>query len=504
MIFLENCKQYNRYLLGEISMRICTLFSFTAILLSSCLCFAADTEKEYYALLVDNKKVGSVKSERTVDSGRVRTTETTRMSLGRAGVTINITVIDKSVETVDGKPISFKSIQDMGAMKVITSGRFLADGKVEITKNQMGSVSKNVIEVDPSASMVEGMRLLQEKKGLKEGTKYSAKLFVPSMLKAVDAEVHIGGTEKVDLFGRVVSLTKTSLKMETPGGKIETTAYVDSEQNALKSVTPMMGMELVMVACDKQFALSADDEVDFLNKMMVKSPKPLKTKGEKVLGKITYTIAPKQGKEINIPSNDNQKVKKLKGGKLLVTIDPAPAPDNFSFPYTGDDKSLLECIEPTEYLQSDNKKIVALAEKAVGKTKDAGRAVKKIEKFVDQYITAKNLSVGYATALEVAKSKTGDCSEHAVLTAAMCRALGIPSKVACGLVYADGFTGRKDIFAGHAWVEVYIGGKWIGLDATRPYGAGHITLASGNGDPDAFFSMANTFGYIDIEKVEQF
>jgi len=46
--------------------------------------------------------------------------------------------------------------------------------------------------------------------------------------------------------------------------------------------------------------------------------------------------------------------------------------------------------------------------------------------------------------------------------------------------------------------------KWIGLDATRApngFGAGHITMAVGNGDPADFFAMANTLGYFKIEKV---
>ena len=40
-----------------------------------------------------------------------------------------------------------------------------------------------------------------------------------------------------------------------------------------------------------------------------------------------------------------------------------------------------------------------------------------------------------ATAAEVARSREGDCTEHAVLLAALARARGIPARVAMGLVY---------------------------------------------------------------------
>jgi len=67
----------------------------------------------------------------------------------------------------------------------------------------------------------------------------------------------------------------------------------------------------------------------------------------------------------------------------------------------------------------------------------------RIEQFVGDHIDEKNLSIGYASALEVAQSKQGDCSEHAVLAAAICRAAGIPARVATGLVYVEEFMARK-------------------------------------------------------------
>ena len=159
---------------------------------------------------------------------------------------------------------------------------------------------------------------------------------------------------------------------------------------------------------------------------------------------------------------------------------------------------------PTRYLESDRKEIADLCRRALGGTKDTGKAVKQIESFVSGYITAKNLAVGYASAAEVAASREGDCSEHAVLTAAMCRSVGIPARVACGLVYVDDFVGKKNIFGGHAWAEAYVGGKWVGIDATKApngFSPAHITLATGNGEPSDFFGMISTLGYFDIGKM---
>jgi transglutaminase-like putative cysteine protease len=62
-------------------------------------------------------------------------------------------------------------------------------------------------------------------------------------------------------------------------------------------------------------------------------------------------------------------------------------------------------------------------------------------------------------AAEVLRRMSGDCNEHTALYVALARAAGIPSRVALGLVYEDGF------FCYHAWPEIYAG-RWIAVDPT--------------------------------------
>jgi len=490
-------------------MKTLALFLLTAVICSSqAYCFQLP-ETEYYALMMDGKKIGYVESTRILADGIVTTTEKTKMTIGRMGVMMTVTSTDTSVETAAGKPISFESLMDASIMKTRTTGKFLGNGKVEITSEQMGTIQKKTIDYPKGALMVEGLRLLQIEKGLAEGTSYTAKLFVPQFQSAVDAEVSVGSMAQTDLFGRVVSLAEIKVTMQMPAGpgmaptKMSTTSYVDKEFRAQKTVVPAMGMNLVMIACEKEFAMSPDDQVDFLDKLLLDSPRKLKLNGKIVRGKLTYTIKPTGGAKINIPSGDNQKVVRKEDGTLIVTVDPVKAHKSRLIPYKGKDPEILKMLEPTMYVQSDDEKIIALAKQATKGIKDASIAVGRIETFVGEYINEKNLSVGYASASEVAVSKQGDCSEHAVLTAAMCRAIGIPARVVVGLVYVEEFGHRKNIFGGHAWTQAYIGGKWIGVDATRGFGAGHIELSTGAGEPSDFLSMVNTLGYFKIVKIEK-
>lgn len=485
-----------------------SFFVFFLLLLPlSGITLADQTEIEYYAVMIDGKKVGHAIGTRTVEADRVTTTEQMKMTIARAGVLMVIGTTETSVETIDGKPISFESIMDVSNMIQKVTGKINADGKFDVITSAMGMAQQQTIDFPENALMAEGLRLLQLEKGLKNDTVIKAILFSPALLAPVQVEAHVGQTENVDLLGRITPLTKVSISMQTPTGVINSISFVDDQLNAKKIIVPMLGMNLEMIACDKIFALSDNDVVDFLDKLLLQSPIALTDIDSKKSATYLLAVTSTDNRKLQIPSTDSQTVQQPKNGNnnLIVTVTPAIAPAGVKFPYKGDDPKLLEALKPTRFLQSDNKQIKDLAKHAVSDSKHAAEAVKRIESFVAGYITEKNLSVGYASAAEVARSRQGDCSEHAVLTAAICRAAGIPARIVCGFVYIKEFAGKKDVFGPHAWAQAYVGDKWIGIDATKAphgFGPGHIALAIGNGESSDFLSMVSTAGYFKIEKVD--
>jgi transglutaminase-like putative cysteine protease len=71
----------------------------------------------------------------------------------------------------------------------------------------------------------------------------------------------------------------------------------------------------------------------------------------------------------------------------------------------------------------------------------------------------------------VAKRREGDCSEHAMLLAALLRMTGQPARVALGLAIQS--DGTKFGAFGHAWVETQQDGKWVVADAAL-YGVSNV------------------------------
>ena len=155
---------------------------------------------------------------------------------------------------------------------------------------------------------------------------------------------------------------------------------------------------------------------------------------------------------------------------------------------------------------------------------------------VAHHLRDKNLATAFGSASEAAIARGGDCTEHAVLLAALLRAAGIPSRVASGLVYVRDIGGGKPGWGWHLWTQALVDPivtdavpardnttssttstatndherVWIDLDATlsaqgRGYHSGHILVAVGDlagGATDPAFSRAlGLIGAISISPV---
>src|SRR5205823_12231937 len=104
-------------------------------------------------------------------------------------------------------------------------------------------------------------------------------------------------------------------------------------------------------------------------------------------------------------------------------------------------------------------KVKERTRQAIGRETDAWKKAQLIESYVHRQMENKNFTEAFATSDQVARTMEGDCTEHAVLTAAMCRAAGIPSRTALGLVYVNHQQGPMMGF--HMWAEAYVRGTWV-------------------------------------------
>jgi hypothetical protein len=126
----------------------------------------------------------------------------------------------------------------------------------------------------------------------------------------------------------------------------------------------------------------------------------------------------------------------------------------------------------------------------------------ELEQFVHDYIVDKNSAHGFDVASMVARSRAGDCTEHAVLLTALLRMYDYPARTVTGLYVSL----QEPVLAyGHAWVEYYADDGWIGLDGTRishGVGAQHVPLGVVEDETMAYaLGLIGSFQMLAIERV---
>lgn len=145
-----------------------------------------------------------------------------------------------------------------------------------------------------------------------------------------------------------------------------------------------------------------------------------------------------------------------------------------------------------------------------GNPKDTFQRADALRRGTRGHIVTKDLATGFASASETARSKTGDCTEHGVLLAALLRASGIPSRVCNGLVYTHASINGKveAVFGWHMWTQALIDDAWVDLDATlsTSYNVGHLlvgteVMSDQSVISSAHLKMMTMLNHMDVEVI---
>jgi len=157
---------------------------------------------------------------------------------------------------------------------------------------------------------------------------------------------------------------------------------------------------------------------------------------------------------------------------------------------------LKEHLASTFLIQSDAPEIRNQTAEIVLGTTDEREKAQKLVQWVYENLDRSKLRMTIPSAVEVLKSKSGDCNEHAVLFVALCRAAGIPARICAGLVYMRGG------FYYHAWAEVYLT-TWVSIDPTLnqfPADVTHIKFVHGSLEQQT--KLLKLIGKLSIEVIE--
>jgi transglutaminase-like putative cysteine protease len=269
----------------------------------------------------------------------------------------------------------------------------------------------------------------------------------------------------------------TALRKRYDKGELRSVAklQLDRRHRILAVTQPMFGTGVTVRQTDRLTALRARPPYPLLRNAMVKAPFRLPQSA--LEGRIRYRFAFAPAFDYAFPKPAEHNATPVPGGSILeICADCGPG-------LASDPMSLADALRSTPWLQSDHKRLRAIAAPISRmKVPDARKMELLIEK-ARPYLARIDFS-GHFSALETLDRRAGDCTEAAVLLAALGRAAGIPTKVANGLAYSrPRYHGVSNVFMPHSWTLAWVGTEWRSFDlALDEFDSSHIALTIGDGD----------------------
>jgi hypothetical protein len=408
------------------------------------------------------------------EDGVILTTTETRLTMRRGPETVSVGATERWTENAAARPMEYAATIRMASeVTVITA--VAGGGRLRFAKRIGDDETARAVEAPPDLLFPEGVARLHAAQGFAEGSAYGYTIFDQEFEDLGACEVRVVGLDSLELLGEERLLHRLVVVNELYDG-VEVLEWRDDDGRLWREETPALG--LVRERTTRELATQTREPDDIIATTLVRSNVVLAD--PHAVDAALYEIwldgtdaAPRVVED----ARQSIEGETERGVRLRVErTEPARgAAEALGTGTLGMDEALAEFLEPSPVLPSDDPEFVTLAASIVAEEEDAWAAAVAIERWVRAAVEDKGFGTAFASAREVLEEGAGDCSEHAVLMAALARAAGIPSRIAAGLVYWQG------AFAYHMWVEVWTGDGWYALDPTVGKGsvdATHVTFAS--------------------------
>ncbi len=483
--------------------------SVLAVILSLAMCGAALAQSVrpyelWSVLMIDGRRAGHILERVTVEDDTMTTVVRSSMTMRRGPANIEIEVDSTFIETTAHEPVSWKTVVSMGGAPVETAYRFSDDG-IEVVRREGGREShetRKTLEVSwltpGSVRTLLALRLGAGARTIEYTALDPTQGLVPVHIRLDDIEA-----SSVEVLGKTVSAYRATMTSSALPG-IPTRVWIDERGRTVRSEVQLAGMRIVTMAADRELAQARLDPPELMARTFVRTARAIER--PRHVTDASYILRVQQGMLPDIPETSSQRVERIDDRSARIVVRTGGRFDA-GLAREGDER----LVEPSAMLDTRDPLIRDLARKARGENLDPATVAERTRQLVFRHVRTKDLGVGFASASEVARSRQGDCSEHAVLLAALLRAQGIPARVVSGLVYADGFLDERNIFGYHMWVQALLEKdgqrRWVDLDPTlgpsTTFDATHIalvisTLEDGEG-ANALVRLAPLLGALEIE-----
>ncbi len=469
---------------------------------------AAPAQESWDAVYIAGAKSGYIHTflEPLKDQGRdlVRVRVDMVLSVKRLEDKFTMKMQYGTIETPEGSVLRLDT-RTRAAQQEIRAHGDVVDDKMTLVLDGGGQAEKLTIPWGPDVRGPYAVEQSLSREPMKVGQTRTLKMFIPELNKICDVTLTARTMEEVTLGGNEKRMLLKVEQKTTLEGKLrpefDMVCWVDAGGQVIKSVSEVMGgivfYRTTMEAAVAEGKAQLDQILTSIIKVTHKITKPETRRS------VSYRITLKDDALAELIPNDRRQTLRVGTDRTTGTLQVNTAGPDVGL--GGPEAVDSEFLRPNAVVTSEDSKVIELAAKAIGNETDPWQRAVRIEKWVAQNLKDKNFKTGFAPASEVARNLSGDCTEHSVLTAAMCRAVGVPARVVIGLVYADHLGG----FGYHMWNEVYVSRRWVAIDASfdqTSVDAVHIKLSdtslAGVSPYESFLPVVRVLSKLTLEPLE--
>ena len=435
---------------------------------------------------------GAYSEDTREQGGRLVDTVRQTLVLNRLGSKVSIDGTDTYFEDAHGRLLGghfeSSSSKDNHGMDLVVKGQTL-----ELTSHTGGKAYVRNVPFQGLAIGPEGIRTLMRQ--VRSGpASASYQTFVSPLGNLAGETIEYQGAETLQIEGRPVRAFK--YRQVISGLPDALTLWTDAEGYTLKASqgTPFGPVTFVRGEVDAAvLAAGAELPAEVYEKTVAVSN--IRLPHARELDAVTLEITKKPGAEDGWPdfASASQHVVSQTPRRVVLQITRSGLPGTLDTSAPTPDE-----LNPNALVQSDLPDIRAAAREAVGGETDPWKAALKLQTWTSRHMTF-DAGIAVAPASELIRDKHGTCLGYSILLASLARAGGIAARIRMGYVY------YQDIWGGHAWVEVYAGGRWQPLDATvyypgsaDPARIGADTETGASGALSGAGELARLYGKVDV------
>ncbi len=382
----------------------------------------------------------------------------------------------ESVQDGQGVLRSFRSEVLAGPSPLVTEGVH-QDGQLQMTLHTEGRSERQTRDWQSDWLGFFADHQSLRNQPLRPGETRTLQVLLPVVHQLATIEMRAGAYEATPLLEDTRQLLRVDVTTELGPTQLNSVFWADREGRIWKNQDLQLDLVTYRVTREQALQPITGAGFDLAAQTLIRLDEPLRQ--PRSVQEVVYRAEMREGELDGLFVHDgSQQVRLLEADLAEVTVRAIrPSGRGGLEPFDGQVAAEPTAADrqPGLLIQSDDPLIVEMASEAGGDLTDAWEVACALEAYVHRIVELKNYSTALASASEVARSREGDCTEHAMLLAALCRARGLPARLAVGLVYYP----PSQAFAYHMWTEVWIEGRWIGLDATLAdggIGAAHLKL----------------------------